>query len=225
MLQLKPAGVGPFVDAKAHGGVQGVVAAVQHFVARAALDPAVHVFAVDLGQHALLCGELLVPFARQLLAGVHIAGAGFVDGELAQQQVFGAIHAHQPELDAVRYLAAAVVDLLQAAGADDVAVVVVVALDGAQAGELPLRAAHPVVDGLGLVGRVDADGRQPQAAAVPGLHVALLQVLGDGLPVSLAGGVALNDVVGNGPTFQPAAPGPDGDLPAVALHVHPGGEQ
>lgn len=132
-------------------------------------------------------------------------------GELGQQQVFGAVHAYQPELDAVRYLAAAVVDLLQAAGADDVAVVVVIALDGAQAGKLPLRAAHPVVDGLGLVGRVDADSRQPQAAAVPGLHVALLQVLGDGLPVGLAGGVALNDLVG--------------DSPPVTLHVNPGGEQ
>lgn len=149
MLQLQPAGLGPFVEPQAHGGVQGVVAAVQHFIARVALDPAVHILAVDFDQHTLLCGELFVPFARQLLAGVHVAGAGFVDGELAQQQVFGAVHAHQPELDAVRYLAAAVVDFLLAAGADDVAVVVVVALDGAQAGELTLRAAHPVVDGPG----------------------------------------------------------------------------
>lgn len=60
---------------------------------------------------------------------------------------------------------------------------------------------------------------------MPGLHIALLQVLGDGLPVALAGGVALDDLVGNGPAFQPAAPGPDGDLPPVALYVDPSGKQ
>ena len=134
MLQLQPFGIGPFVQAQAHGGVQRIISSVEHLITRPALDPAIGVLSVDLGEHTLLCGELFVPFTRQLLAGVHVAGAGFVDGELAQQQVFGAVHAHQPELDAVRYLAAAVVDLLRAAGADDVALVVVVALDGAQAG-------------------------------------------------------------------------------------------
>lgn len=32
-------------------------------------------FAVELGEDALLCGELLVPLTFQLLAGVHVAGA------------------------------------------------------------------------------------------------------------------------------------------------------
>lgn len=75
MLQLQPSGFGPLVDAVGHGGVQGVVAAVKHFVARAAFDPFVGVFAVEFGEDALLCGELFVPLTFQLLAGVHIAGA------------------------------------------------------------------------------------------------------------------------------------------------------
>lgn len=74
MLQLQPSGFGPFVDAVGHGGVQCVVAAVQHFIAWPAFDPLVGVFAVELGQDALLCGELFVPLTFQLLAGVHIAG-------------------------------------------------------------------------------------------------------------------------------------------------------
>lgn len=140
----------PFVNALCHGGVQGIVAAIQHLIARAALDPFVGVFAVHFGQNALLCSELLVPLTRQLLAGVYVAGAGLGNGQLAQQQVFGVVYAHQPQLDAVFDLATTVADFLQAAGAHNVAVVVVVAFDGAQAGDARLGAAQPV-DALGLV--------------------------------------------------------------------------
>ena len=152
MLQLQPFGFGPFVDAKAHGGVQRIISCVEYLISRPTLHPFVGVFAIHFGEDALLCGELFVPLALEVCAGVDVAGAGFGDGKLAQQQVFGVVYAHQPELDAVFDFAATVADLLQAAGADDGAAVVVVALDGAQAGDARLGAAHPVVDALGLVG-------------------------------------------------------------------------
>ena len=84
------------------------------------------------------------PLAWQLFAGVHVAGAGLGNRKLAQQQIFGVVYAHQPELDAVFNFAATVADFLQAAGANDGAAVVVVALDGAQAGDAGLSTVHPV---------------------------------------------------------------------------------
>ena len=72
-----------------HGGVVGVVAVVQLLVARAALDPAVGLFAVDLGQHALLGGELFIELAGQFVAEVHVAGARLQNAELAKQRALG----------------------------------------------------------------------------------------------------------------------------------------
>src|SRR5450830_372519 len=223
-LDLLPLAVAVVVQANAHGRVQGVVAAVQHLVARAALDPAVRIPPIELGQDALLGRELLEPFARQVLAEVHVARARGGDGELAQQQVFGGVHAHVPQLHALGPFLAIPVDVLDAGRAEYGHALFASAFDRTQAGELVLVLAHPVVDSLGLVAGVDGDARQAQAPCVVGLGVAALQVGGDLLPVLFAGRVALDDVVVHRPGLQAPGPGPDGDLPAVALHVHACGE-
>ena len=173
-FDLLPALVGELVQAQAEGGVHGVDAAVKHFVARAALDPAVGVFAVDLGQHALFGGDLLEPFARQVGRHVHVAGAGLLDGELAEQQVLRRVGADLPQLEALGPLLALPVHFNAAGRHEDGFVLFAGTLDGAQHGQRVLVLAHPVVNVLRLVGRVDADGRQAQTAAVPGLGVAAL---------------------------------------------------
>lgn len=71
-------------------------------------------------------------------------GDGVNNGKLAQQQVFGVVYFHKPELVAMFDFVSAVVDLLQPAGADNGSAVIVVALNGVQADDAALSTAHPV---------------------------------------------------------------------------------
>ena len=59
---------------------------------------------------------------------------------------------------------------------------------------------------------------------MPVLRVAALQVVGDGVPFFINGGVAFDLHHVDHPRFHAAAPGVHGDFPPVALHVHPGGQ-
>ena len=97
------------------------------------------------------------------------------------------------------------------------------AFDGVDA-HVVLLHAHEVVDGLGVVAAVDADGVDAHGGAVVGHGVAALEVGGEVLPVSVVGGVAFDDVVVDDPRLHAAAPAPDVEFPAVALHVDAGGE-
>ena len=161
LLDLRPTCVGVLVKALGHSRMYGVVAAVKILIARAALDPAICLAALNLSQDALLGSELLIELPRQFLAEVHATRPVIGDCQLAQQQVLGVIHAHQPKLDALLDLLAAPVQLLHAGRAYDGPVVIVVALDGTQVWQQVLVCMHVVVDGLRLVGRVDADRAQP----------------------------------------------------------------
>ena len=47
LLLLDPPGLAPFVNARGHGRMKGVVAAIQHFVAGTTFNPLEDVFTVD----------------------------------------------------------------------------------------------------------------------------------------------------------------------------------
>ena len=138
-----------------------------------------------------------------LCLGAFVLGyAGLLDGKLAQQQVFGGIYAHAPQLDAALHFAAAPVDFLQAAGAKDGQVVVAIAFDGPQTFDLVLGAADPVVNGVGLVRAINAGGRQAHGQPAIGLGVAPLQVLQHRGPLFIHGGVAVDNGHVNHPAFH-----------------------
>ena len=214
-------GVGHLVVVEHFGAEQGVDGGVQRLVAGHGLDPAVFGAAVGAHGAAHFAGEAFEPFGRQVFAEVHVAWAGLGDFEAAKEQVFGGVGAHQPELDAVAQNAAPVVDILVAGAAFDGFAVLAVALDG----EVFVPVVHSA-EGVGLVGVVAAgvDGGCGDLhwSAVPvgewGLQVGVQAVF----PFALVGGVAVDDLVVNRPHFAAAADGPDGDFPALVLHVHTG---